>query len=108
MKRVSSLIVLTLFFFSVSADNTIFDIVNRIKKRNPSDCNLASYHRSSDHYRVVCIGKNLHRYLYRIPLTVDSNSSFLIDEDHYLNIDNGLDSIFLAGGLRGLRAIDNA
>ena len=101
VKRVSSLIVLTLFFFSVSADNTIFEIVNRIKKRNPSDCSLASYHRSSDHYRVICIGKNLNRYLYRIPLTVDSNSSFLIDEDHYLNIDNGLDSIFLAGGFLG-------
>ena len=101
VKRVSSLIVLTLFFFSVSAENTIFEIVNRIKKRNPSDCSLASYHRSSDHYRVICIGKNLNRYLYRIPLTVDSNSSFLIDEDHYLNIDNGLDSIFLAGEFLG-------
>ena len=88
VKRVSSLIVLTLFFFSVSADNTIFEIVNRVKKRNPSDCSLASYHRSSDHYRVICIGKSLNRYLYRIPLTVDSNSSLLIDEDHYLNIDN--------------------
>jgi len=101
VKRVLSLLFLSLFFFSISAENTIFKIVNRIKKRNPADCRLASFHRSSDHYQVICIGNNLNKYLYRIPLTVDSNSSFLIDEDHYLNIDNGLDSIFLAGEFLG-------
>ena len=101
VKRVLSLLFFLLFFFSISAENTIFKIVNRIKKRNPADCRLASFHRSSDHYQVICIGNNLNKYLYRIPLTVDSNSSFLIDEDHYLNIDNGLDSIFLAGEFLG-------
>ena len=69
MKNILTLFCLTCLIFLSSfghkvlnnINNTNFEIVNRIKKRNPSDCSLASYHRSSDHYRVICIGKNLNR-----------------------------------------------
>jgi len=101
LKRVLALFFSSFLVFSTIADNKIIEIVNRIQKRNPTDCRIVSYHTTSDQYRISCIGKNLNKILYRIPITVDPYSSFLIDEDHYMDINDGMDSIFLAGHFLG-------
>jgi len=55
---------------------------------------------------VTCIDKRLKKYLYQIPITVDMNSSFIINSNRFMDIENGMDSIFLHGHYLG-RSIKN-
>ena len=84
--------------------NELFQLVELIKKRNPSYCSIASFRTSTENYNVTCVDNDLNKYLYQIPLTVDSKSSFMIDANRYMDINDGMDSIFLAGRFMG-RAI---
>ena len=105
MKRVLVFLSASFFFCSLFAvDNKLFQLVQLIKNRNRSDCPVASFRTSTDKYHVTCVDNDLNKYLYQIPLTVDSKSSFLIDANRYMDINDGMDSIFLAGRFMG-RAI---
>ena len=60
----------------------------------------------NDTFKVVCIDRRFNKYLYQIPITVDVDSSFLIFEDHFMDIENGMDSVYLKGLYIG-RSIKN-
>ena len=98
------------FFLVVSclqaSENKLFQIVKRLKQVNPSNCHLVSYRSTIDTFKVTCIDKKLKKYLYQIPLTVDMNSSFIINSSRFMDIENGMDSIFLYGQFLG-RSIKN-
>ena len=98
------------FFFVVSclqaSENKLFQIVKRLKQVNPSNCHLVSYRSTIDTFKVTCIDKKLKKYLYQIPLTVDMNSSFIINSSRFMDIENGMDSFFLYGQFLG-RSIKN-
>ena len=68
------------FPFLEASDNKLFQIVKRVKKNNPTQCHIVSYRASIDSFKVTCIDKRLNIYLYQIPITVDLNSSFSIQE----------------------------
>ena len=107
-KPTSSVILVLLLFFSIleASENKLFQIVQRIKTKNPSLCHLVSYRLVNDTFKVVCIDRRFNKYLYQIPITVDVGSSFLIFEDHFMDIENGMDSIYLKGLYLG-RSIKN-
>tara|TARA_B100000282_G_C31559751_1_gene411506 strand:- start:37 stop:618 length:582 start_codon:yes stop_codon:yes gene_type:complete len=65
-----------------------------------------SYRSTIDTFKVTCIDKKLKKYLYQIPITVDMNSSFIINSNRFMDIENGMDSIFLYGQFLG-RSIKN-
>ena len=99
------------FFFLVvsclqASENKLFQIVKRLKQVNPSNCHLVSYRSTIDTFKVTCIDKKLKKYLYQIPITVDMNSSFIINSNRFMGIENGMDSIFLYGQFLG-RSIKN-
>ena len=99
------------FFFLVvsclqASENKLFQIVKRLKHVNPSNCHLVSYRSTIDTFKVTCIDKKLKKYLYQIPITVDMNSSFIINSNRFMDIENGMDSIFLYGQFLG-RSIKN-
>ena len=94
------------FFFLVvsclqASENKLFQIVKRLKQVNPSNCHLVSYRSTIDTFKVTCIDKKLKKYLYQIPITVDMNSSFIINSNRFMDIENGMDSIFLYGRYLG-------
>ena len=97
-----------LLFFSIleASENKLFQIVQRIKSKNPSLCHLVSYRSVNDTFKVVCIDRRFNKYLYQIPITVDVGSSFLIFEDNFMDIENGMDSIYLSGRYLG-RSVKN-
>ena len=107
-KPTSSFALVFLLFFSIleASENKLFQIVQRIKSKNPSLCHLVSYRSVNDTFKVVCIDKRFNKYLYQIPITVDVDSSFLIFEDHFMDIENGMDSVYLKGLYLG-RSIKN-
>ena len=107
-KPTSSVILVLLLFFSIleASENKLFQIVQRIKTKNPSLCHLVSYRLVNDTFKVVCIDRRFNKYLYQIPITVDVGSSFLIFEDHFMDIENGMDSVYLKGIYIG-RSIKN-
>ena len=84
-----------------SSENKLFQIVKRLKQVNPSHCHLMSYRSTNDTFKVICIDKRLKKYLYQIPITVDMNSSFIINSSRFMDIENGMDSIFLHGHYLG-------
>ena len=102
MKRV---LYFVLFFTSagqlVASDNLIWNWVNRIKLVNPKECPVASYRQDGDSLVISCTDHARARYGYVIPLTSHPDSSFLIDSDKYLGINNGLDSVYLRGRYLG-------
>ena len=105
----TSFLALVLFlFFSIleASENKLFQIVQKIKSKNPSQCHLVSYRYTNDTFKVICIDKKLKKYLYQIPITVDMNSSFIINSNRFMDIENGMDSIFLHGHYLG-RSIKN-
>ena len=89
-----------------ASENKLFQIVKRLKQVNPSHCHLVSYRSTNDRFKVTCIDKRLKKYLYQIPITVDMNSSFIINSNRFMDIENGMDSIFLHGHYLG-RSIKN-
>ena len=89
-----------------ASENKLFQIVKRVKKNNPTQCHIVSYRASIDSFKVTCIDKRLKKYLYQIPITVDMNSSFIINSNRFMDIENGMDSIFLHGHYLG-RSIKN-
>ena len=89
-----------------ASENKLFQIVERLKQVNPSHCHLVSYRSTNDTFKVTCIDKRLKKYLYQIPITVDMNSSFIINSNNFMDIENGMDSIFLHGHYLG-RSIKN-
>ena len=89
-----------------ASENKLFQIVKRLKQVNPSHCHLVSYRSTNDTFKVTCIDKRLKKYLYQIPITVDMNSSFIINSNRLMDIENGMDSIFLHGHYLG-RSIKN-
>lgn len=89
-----------------ASENKLFQIVKRVKQVNPSHCHLVSYRSTNDTFKVTCIDKRLKKYLYQIPITVDMNSSFIINSNRFMDIENGMDSIFLHGHYLG-RSIKN-
>ena len=89
-----------------ASENKLFQIVKRLKQVNPSHCNLVSYKSTNETFKVTCIDKRLKKYLYQIPITVDLGSSFFIFEDHFMDIENGMDSVYLKGLYLG-RSIKN-
>ena len=95
------------FSFLEASDNKLFQIVKRVKKNNPTQCHIVSYRASIDSFKVTCIDKRLNIYLYQIPITVDLNSSFSINENRYMNVVNGMDSMILNGRFLG-RSIKNS
>ena len=107
-KPTSSVTLVFLLFFSIleASENKLFQIVQRIKTINPSLCQLVSYRLVNDTFKVVCIDRRFNKYLYQIPITVDVGSSFLIFEDHFMDIENGMDSVYLEGLYIG-RSIKN-
>ncbi len=107
-KPSSSVALVFLLFFSIleASENKLFQIIQRIKSKNPSLCHLVSYRLVNDTFKVVCIDRRFNKYLYQIPITVDVGSSFLIFEDHFMDIENGMDSIYLKGLYLG-RSIKN-
>ena len=107
-KPTSSIVLVFLLFFSIleASENKLFQIVQRIKSKNPSLCHLVSYRSVNDTFKVVCIDSRFNKYLYQIPITVDVGSSFLIFEDHFMDIENGMDSVYLKGLYLG-RSIKN-
>ena len=107
-KPTSSVALVFLLFFSIleASENKLFQIVQRIKSKNPSLCHLVSYRLVNDTFKVVCIDRRFNKYLYQIPITVDVGSSFLIFEDHFMDIENGMDSNNLKGLYLG-RSIKN-
>ena len=107
-KPTSSIALVFLLFFSIleASENKLFQIVQRIKSKNPSLCHLVSYRSVNDTFKVVCIDRRFNKYLYQIPITVDVGSSFLIFEDHFMDIENGMDSVYLEGIYIG-RSIKN-
>ena len=98
------------FFLVVSclqaSEKKLFQIVKRLKQVNSSNCHLVSYRSTIDTFKVTCIDKKLKKYLYQIPITVDMNSSFIINSNRFMDIENGMDSIFLHGQFLG-RSIKN-
>ena len=105
----TSFLALVLFlFFSIleASENKLFQIVQKIKSKNPSKCHLVSYRYTNDTFKVTCIDKKLKKYLYQIPITVDMNSPFSINANRFMDIENGMDSIFLYGQFLG-RSIKN-
>ena len=102
MKRVISF---ALFFTSVSqlaaSENLIWQWVNKIKLVNPKECPVASYQQIGDSLRITCTDHSRARYSYVIPLTAHPDSSFHIDSDKYIDINNGLDSVYLRGHYLG-------
>ena len=107
-KPTSSIALVFLLFFSIleASENKLFQIVQRIKSNNPSLCHLVSYRSMNDTFKVICIDRRFNKYLYQIPITVDVGSSFLIFEDHFMDIENGMDSVYLEGLYIG-RSIKN-
>ena len=107
-KPTSSVTLALLLFFSIleASENKLFQIVQRIKTKNTSLCHLVSYKLVNDTFKVVCIDRRFNKYLYQIPITVDVGSSFLIFEDHFMDIENGMDSVYLNGLYLG-RSIKN-
>ena len=107
-KPTSSVTLVFLLLFSIleASENKLFQIVQRIKTINPSLCQLVSYRLVNDTFKVVCIDRRFNKYLYQIPITVDVGSSFLIFEDHFMDIENGMDSVYLNGLYLG-RSIKN-
>ena len=100
----TSFLALVLFlFFSIleASENKLFQIVQKIKSKNPSQCHLVSYRYTNDTFKVTCIDKKLKKYLYQIPITVDMNSPFSINANRFMDIENGMDSIFLYGRYLG-------
>ena len=89
-----------------ASENKLFQIVKRLKQVNPSHCHIVSYRSTNDTFKVTCIDKRLEKYLYQIPITVDMNSSFIINSNRFMDIENGMDSIFLYGQFLG-RSIKN-
>ena len=89
-----------------ASENKLFQVVKRLKQVNPSHCHLVSYRSTNDTFKVTCIDKRLKKYLYQIPITVDMNSSFIINSSRFMDIENGMDSIFLHGHYLG-RSIKN-
>ena len=84
------------FFFLVvsclqASENKLFQIVKRLKQVNPSNCHLVSYRSTIDTFKVTCIDKKLKKYLYQIPITVDMNSSFIINSNRFMDIENGME-----------------
>ena len=100
----TSFLALVLFlFFSIleASENKLFQIVQKIKSKNPSKCHLVSYRYTNDTFKVTCIDKKLKKFLYQIPITVDMNSPFSINANRFMDIENGMDSIFLYGRYLG-------
>jgi hypothetical protein len=101
VKRVLVLFLFLTFTIVTTADNKIFKVVSRIKKINSNVCGIASYRAFQGYYRITCIGRNLNKFLYNVPVTVDIQSSFYIDSNHYMDINNGMDSVYLFGKYLG-------
>ena len=101
-----ALVFLLYFPILEASENKLFQIVQRIKSKNPSHCHLVSYRYVGDTFKVICIDRRLNKYLYQIPITVEIGSSFLIFEDNFMDIENGIDSVYLKGLYLG-RSIKN-
>ena len=105
MKRVFLFFGSFILLLSLEAvDNKLFQIIELIKKRNPSTCSIASFRESYDSFKVSCVDIYLNKYLFSVPFTVDLKSSFVIDENRLMDINDGMDSVYLAGQFQG-RAI---
>ena len=104
--RLFTLVSFLVFSCLQASENKLFQIVKRLKQVNPSNCHLVSYRSTNDTFKVTCIDKRLKKYLYQIPITVDMNSSFIINSNRFMDIENGMDSIFLHGHYLG-RSIKN-
>ena len=85
----------------IASENLIWQWANKIKSVNPKECPVASYRQSGDSLAITCTDKSDARYSYIIPLTAHPDSSFQIDRDKYLDINNGLDSVYIRGRYLG-------